>query len=329
LEEGVKPKVFVTRVIPDEGLNLVVEACDAEVWPGELPPPRDVLLERVKGVEGVLSLLTDKIDEELLDAAGPQLKVVSNYAVGYDNVDVAACTRRGIAVGHTPDVLTNATADFAFTLLMAAARRVVEGHQYVRAGKWKTWGPKLLLGYDVHGATLGIIGYGRIGRGLAKRAQGFDMRVLYCDAIPCADQEAGRWAERTDLDDVLCQADFLSIHTPLTTQTRHLISHREFTLMKNTAVLINTSRGPVVDSGALYHALKNGEIAYAALDVTDPEPIAMDDPLLTLDNCLIVPHIASASYAARGAMARLAATNLLAGLQGDPLPKCVNPEVFG
>ena len=323
-----KPKVFVTRVIPDEGLNLVLEACDAEVWPGELPPPRDVLLERVKGVWGVLSLLTDRIDSELLDAAGPQLKVVSNYAVGYDNIDVAACTRRGIAVGHTPDVLTNATADFAFTLLMAAARRVTEGHQYVRAGKWKTWGPKLLLGHDIHGATLGIIGYGRIGRGLAKRAQGFDMRVLYCDAIPCPDQEAGQWAECADLDDVLRQADFLSVHTPLTTKTRHMISHREFTLMKKTAVLINTSRGPVVDSGALYHALKNGEIAYAALDVTDPEPIAMDDPLLTLDNCLIVPHIASASYAARGAMARLAATNLLAGLQGDPLPKCVNPEVF-
>ena len=323
-----KPKVFVTRIIPEEGLKKIIEACDAEVWQDELPPPREVLLEKVKGIEGLLSLLTDKVDDELLDAAGPQLKVVSNYAVGYDNIDVEACTRRGIPVGNTPGVLTDTTADFAFTLLMAAARRVVEGHEYVRAGKWETWGPMLLLGYDVHGATLGIIGYGRIGRGVARRAQGFNMRVLYYDAYPCTDEEAKKWAEPAEFDEVLRQADFITLHTPLTKDTYHLISDREFKLMKKTAILINTSRGPVVDPKALYRALKDGEIAYAALDVTEPEPIPMDDPLLTLDNCLIVPHIASASHATRGKMAEMAAANLLAGLRGERLPTCVNPEVY-
>jgi lactate dehydrogenase-like 2-hydroxyacid dehydrogenase len=328
LNEEAKPKVFVARMIPDEGLDEIRAACDADVWPEELPPPRDVLLEGVRGVEGLLSLLTDRVDAELLDAAGPGLKVVSNYAVGYDNVDVAACTRRGIPVGNTPGVLTDATADFAFALLMAAARRVAEGYDYVRAGRWKTWGPKLLLGYDVHGATLGIVGYGRIGRGVAKRAQGFDMRVLYHDAEPCTDPEASGWAECVELDDLLREADFVTLHTPLTSETHHLIGRRALGLMKETAVLINTSRGPVVDPAALYRALADGQIACAALDVTEPEPISADDPLLTLDSCLIVPHMASASHSARGAMARLAAENLLAGLRGESLPACVNPEVF-
>ena len=324
-----KPKVFVTRIIPDGGLGLVRQACDAEIWPDDVPPPRRVLLEKVRGVEGLLCLLTDPVDAELMDAAGPGLKVISNFAVGYDNVDIAEATARGIPVGNTPGVLTETTADMAFTLLMAAARRVVEGAEYVQAGKWRTWGPMLLLGHDVHGATLGIVGMGRIGQAMARRAAGFGMRVVYYD--PYCDAEKAPFVDvvlRCDLDDLLAEADFVTVHAPLTDDTYHLIDAEALAKMKPTAVLINTSRGPVVDTLALYDALATGQSAYAALDVTEPEPLPAEHKLLTLSNCIVVPHIASASVATRTRMAVMAAETLLAGLRGERLPNCVNPEAY-
>ncbi len=325
-----RPRVFVGRVIPEEGLEPVREACDVDLWTDELPPPRDELLRRVAGTEGLLTLLTERVDAELLDAAGPQLKVVSNYAVGFDNLDIPELTRRRIPAGNTPGVLTETTADLAFALMMAAARRIDEGSRYVRHGRWKTWGPMLLMGVDLHGATLGIVGFGRIGRGMAKRASGFGMRVLYHDVHPAsADDERGLNARRVEMDELLAESDMISLHTNLTDETRHLIDAAALARMKPTAVLVNTSRGPVVDQVALYEALRDGRIFAAALDVTDPEPMPADDPLLTLENCLVVPHIASASGVTRGKMAEIAAANLLAGLRGEPLPTCVNPEVYG
>jgi glyoxylate reductase len=325
-----KPRVFVASVIPNEGLDLVLDACRADVWTGEFPPSRETILERVRGVDGILALLAVRIDGPVMDAAGPALQVISNYAVGYDNVDIPAATVRGIPVGNTPGVLTDTTADFAFALLMAAARRVAEGDRYARAGRWITWGPKLLLGQDVSGATLGIVGFGRIGRAVAKRARGFDMRVLYADPY-CSDDETAReiGARCVNLDTLLCESDFVSIHTPLTEETVHLIDEAALAKMKPTAVLINTARGPVVDAGALYEALASRTIAYAALDVTDPEPLPVDSPLLSLENLVVTPHIASASVVTRGKMARMAAENLVAGLRGERLPHCVNPEVYG
>lgn len=326
---GGRRRVLVTRIIPDEGLEPLHEACEVDLWPEELPPPRDELLRRVAGVDALLSLLTDRVDDELLDSAGPQLRVVSNYAVGFDNIDVPACTRRGIPAGNTPGVLTETTADLAFALLMAAARRVDEGSRYVRAGRWRTWGPLLLLGTDIHGATLGIVGFGRIGREMAKRAGGFGMRVLYHDVHPATpEDEAALGARRVELDELFATADFISLHVNLTDETRHLIDAAALRAMKPTAVLVNTSRGPVVDQAALHDALRDGEIFAAGLDVTDPEPMAPDDPLLSLENCLVVPHIASASSVTRGRMAAMAAANVLAGLRGERLPTCVNPEVY-
>ena len=324
-----KPKVFVARVIPSDGLAKVTEATAATVWPDELPPPREQLLDAIEGCDGVLTLLTDKVDAEFLDRAGPQLKVVSNYAVGFDNVDVAECTRRGIPVGNTPGVLTETTADLAFALLMAAARRLPEGDRYVRAGNWRTWGPMLLLGPDVHGATIGIVGFGRIGQAVAKRASGFGMTILYHDVAELpADVTRPLHARFAPLEELLATADFVSLHVNLTPETRHLINADALKRMKRDAVLVNTSRGPVVDGHALYEALRDGEIFAAALDVTDPEPLPRDDPLLSLDNCLVVPHIASASPATRGKMAEMAAANLLAGVRGERLPTPVNPEVY-
>jgi len=287
-----KPRVFVTRFIPEIGLKRIRESCDAEIWEDELPPPRPILLERVRGLDGLLCLLTDPIDGALMDTAGPQLRVISQMAVGYDNVDVAEATRRGIPVGNTPGVLTECTADFAFTLLVSAARRVVEAERYVKSGKWKTWGPLLLLGADLWQATLGIVGFGRIGQAVARRARGFNMRILYHDAFPNEGVAAELGTEYRPLDDLLQEADFVTLHVPLLPETHHLISERELRLMQKSALLVNTSRGPVVDPKALYEALATGEIGGAALDVTDPEPISMDSPLLRLSNCLIVPHIA-------------------------------------
>jgi lactate dehydrogenase-like 2-hydroxyacid dehydrogenase len=292
-----------------------------DLWEDDLPPPRDELLRRVAGCDGVLTLLTDKVDDAFLDAAGPRLKVVSNYAVGYDNIDVPACARRSIAVGNTPGVLTDTTADLAFALLMAAARRLPEGDRYVRAGAWKTWGPLLLLGPDVHGATIGIVGFGRIGQAVARRARGFGMQVLYHDLEPLPPSVTDPLgATYLPLEQLLPRSDFVTLHVNLSPVTRHLINEGTLAQMKRTAVLVNTSRGPVVDQTALAAALRDGVIWAAALDVTDPEPIPMDDALLGLDNCLIVPHIASASRATRGKMAAMAAANLLAGVRGEALP---------
>ncbi|HXG26482.1 MAG TPA: D-glycerate dehydrogenase [Candidatus Binatia bacterium] len=325
-----RPKVFVSRVIPDEGLAPIRAVADAIVWEDELPPPRDDLLAAVEGCDGILTLLTDRVDDELLERAGPQLRVVSNFAVGFDNIDVAACTRRGIPVGNTPGVLTETTADLAWALLMAAARRLPEGDRYVREGRWRTWGPMLLMGPDVHGATLGIIGFGRIGQAVARRARGFGMRVLYHNPTrvsPTVEAEYG--AEYRTLEGLLPESDFVTLHTVLRPETRGLVNAERLSWMKPTAVLVNTARGPVVDSMALVEALRNRTIAAAALDVTDPEPLPAGHPLLALDNCLVVPHIASASRATRGRMAAMAAANLLAGLRGERLPTPVNPEVYG
>jgi glyoxylate reductase len=323
-----QPRVFVTRQIPDAGLDLVRAACAATIWENELPPPRDVLLRAARDADGLLSLLTDPVDGELLDAC-PRLRVVSNFAVGYDNIDIPAATARGIPVGHTPGVLTETTADFAFTLLLCAARRVVEGVDYVRAGRWQTWGPMLFMGPDVHHATLGLVGLGRIGAEMAKRARGFDMRVLYSDVIRREDLEQSLGLRYVSFDEVLREADFISLHTPLTPETRHLIGRGQLRAMKPTAVLVNTSRGPVVDHDALAEALSAGWITAAGLDVTEPEPLPADHPLVSLPNCVVVPHIASASNATRSAMARIAAENLIAGLNGQPLPATPNPEALG
>lgn len=322
-----KPKVFVTRVIPEKGMEIIRDFCDVDLWQNEFPPSRVELLQHIRGVEGLLCLLTDKIDGEVMDEAGPQFKAISNYAVGVDNIDVPAATARNIPVGNTPGVLTDATADFAFALLMAVARRIPEAERYVHKGRWKTWGPMMLLGVDIQGATLGLIGFGRIGKAVARRALGFDMRVIYYSpnekkAYPELN------ATQVGFETLLEESDFISLHTPLTPDTRSLIDSQAFSKMKPNAVLINTARGPVVDTEALYQALKEKRIFGAGLDVTDPEPIPMDSPLLTLDNIVIVPHIASASTATREKMAWMAAQNLIAGLKGERLPNCVNPEVY-
>jgi len=323
-----KPQVYVTRVIPEAGMEMIRASSVAEVWERGSPPPYKVLLEKVAGLDGLVCLLTDRIDGALMDAAGDSLRVISQMAVGFDNIDIEAATERGIPVGNTPGVLTDTTADFAFTLLMAAARRIAEGERYVKAGKWKTWGPTLLMGQDIHRATLGLVGLGRIGKGMARRASGFGMRVIYSDPMVDETEAKELGAESYEFDDLLAESDFVSLHVPLTPETTHLMGEKEFKRMKPSAILINTARGSAVDSNALYHALKEGEIAYAALDVTEPEPISLDDPLLTLDNCLIVPHIASSSLATRSRMAVMAAQNLEAGLKGEELPHCVNPEVY-
>ena len=321
------PLVAVTRIIPEAGLRLLRGATQVRLWEEELPPSPAQLADLLRGCDGALTLLTDTIDGEVLDRE-PQLRVVSNFAVGYDNVDVPAATARGVAVCNTPGVLTETTADFAWALLMTAARRVVEGADYVRAGKWRTWGPKLLLGRDLTGATLGIVGFGRIGREVAKRARGFDMRVLASDTHE--DEAAARELGATyyPLDDLLRESDFVTLHVQLTPETTQMIGTRELGLMKREAILVNAARGPVVDTDALVAALRDGTIAGAALDVTDPEPLPADHPLIALPNALVVPHMASATVATRDRMAALAAQNLLAVLRGEHPPGIVNPEAL-
>jgi glyoxylate reductase len=322
-----KPKVFITRAIPEKGFEIIRDFCDVDLWPDELPPTRAEILQHVHGMDGLLCLLTDKIDSAVMDEAGPQLKVISNHAVGFDNIDVNAATARKIPIGNTPDVLTDATADFAFALMMAVARRIPEAERYVHEGKWKTWGPMILLGVDLKGATLGLVGFGRIGKAMARRAAGFDMRVIYYDPSekkPDPDIKA----TRVDFETLLKESDFISLHTPLTPETRHLINTEALSKMKQNAVLVNTSRGPVVDMNALYEALKERRIFGAGLDVTELEPLPMDSPLLTLENIVIAPHIASASKTTREKMSWMAAQNLIAGLKGERLPNCVNPQVY-
>jgi glyoxylate reductase len=319
-----KPKVFITRRIPDAGLNLIHEECEVDLWDQDLPPSKEQLLEHVHGVDGILSLLSDPIDAVVIQAAGENLRVISNYAVGYNNIDIQEASRRKIPVGNTPGVLTEATADFAFALMMSAGRRVVEAEKHVRAGKWKTWGPSTLLGVDFAGATLGIIGFGRIGQAMARRATGFGMRILIYD--PTAQPMAG--IIKVDLDTLYRESDFISIHTPLTPETKYLINADAFARMKPNAVLVNTARGEIVDQEALYDALQNHKIFAAGIDVSDPEPLPMDSPLLELDNLIICPHIASASTSTRENMALIAAANLLAGLRRERLPFIVNPEIY-
>lgn len=322
-----KPKVYVNRLIPEEALKKLAQSCDYRIWEGELTVPRDVLLKEVPEIDALLSLLTDKIDAPIMDAA-PKLRVISNMAVGFDNIDVREATRRKIVVCNTPGVLTETTADFAFALLLAAARRVAEGERNVKEGKWKTWGPMTLLGHDVHHATLGIIGLGRIGAEVAKRAKGFDMKILYYDSVRRPELEKTLGVEFRDLKTLLGESDFVTVHAPLLPETYHLIGEEQFKIMKKTAIVVNTARGPIVDPKALYNALRDHQIAYAALDVTEPEPIPLSDPLLTLNNILIVPHIASASVATRTKMALMAVDNLLAALRGERPPYIVNPEVL-
>ncbi len=316
-----KPKVFVTRQIPGPGLNLLRDQCEVDVWEEELPPEKGMLLQRVRGANGLLTMLSDRIDAEVMDAAGESLRVVANYAVGYDNIDLAAAAARGVRVGNTPGILTDATADLAFALMMSAGRRIAEGSRYVRDGRWRTWGPSLLLGVDFQGATLGILGYGRIGRAMARRARGFDMRILFTHPGRTVEPEGD--ARQVDLDTLLRESDFLSLHVPLTPRTRNLIDGAALARMKPTAVLINTARGAVVDQLALADALREGRLFAAGLDVSDPEPLPMEHPLHALDNCLIVPHIGSASRTTRGKMGVMAAENILAGLRGEELPNPV------
>ncbi len=320
-------RVFVSRLIPERGLNKVKAATDTEVWNSDMPPPADVLLEKAKDCDGLLALLTDKINGDFMDAC-PKLKVIANLAVGFDNIDISAATERGVIVGNTPGVLTDTTADFAWTLLMAAARRLTEGERYVRDGKWQTWGPLLLRGQDIHHATLGLVGLGRIGSEMARRAQGFSMQVLYNDIFRREDLEESMGIRYVDMDTLLSESDFVSVHVPLLNETHHLIDAAAFAKMKNSAVLVNSARGPIVDPKALYDALSSGQIFAAGLDVTEPEPIEMDDPLLTLENCVIAPHIASGSVETRAQMSDVAAENILAGLAGQQGPAIVNPEVF-
>ena len=321
-------KVFVTRKILEEGLNMLRERYDVEVSDYDGVIPREMLLEKVKGVDALLSLLTDKIDAEVMDAAGPNLKIIANYAVGYNNIDVEEATKRCIMVTNTPGVLTETTADFAWTLLMAIARRIVEADKFVREGKFRGWEPMLLLGTDVFGATLGIVGFGRIGQAMARRALGFNMRVLYYDNSKVDEQiEKELKATFVDLPTLLKESDFVTLHVPLTKQTHHLIGEKELKMMKKDAYLINTARGPVVDEKALVKALKEGWIKGAALDVFENEP-EIEPELLKLDNVVLAPHIASASYATRSKMSVMVAENIIKALSGEVPPNLVNPEVL-
>ncbi len=319
-----KPTIFITRRIPEAGLDLLRDQCEIILWDQALPPGRREILEKVPGVSGILSLLTDKIDEEIMDRSGSQLKVISNYAVGYNNIDIQAANQRKIAVGNTPDVLTDATADHAFALMLAAGRHIVAGEKNVREGAWKTWGPGILLGADFKGATLGLIGYGRIGKAMARRASGFDMQVIFYDPTAETDEKA----RKVDLETLLCQSDVISLHAPLTAETRFLINEDSFKKMKPNCILVNTARGEMIESNSLYYALKNRQIFAAGIDVTDPEPLLHDSPLLTLENLIVTPHIASASFKTRDDMAIIAAKNIIAGIQGQRLPHIVNPEIY-
>ncbi|MEP0766511.1 MAG: D-glycerate dehydrogenase [Fimbriimonadia bacterium] len=322
-----KPNAYVTRWMPEEALDLIRAHANLRQWePADVPVPRETLLSEAREAEGLLVFLTDRIDPELLDAA-PKLRVVSNCAVGFDNIDVPACTARGVAVGNTPGVLTETTADLAWALLMAAARRIGESERVVRGGRWKSWSLMYMVGQDVHGATLGIVGMGRIGTAVARRGLGFGMRILYTDRSANEQAERELGALRVSLDDLLAESDFVSVHLPLSHETRNLFGAEEFRKMKRTAVFVNTARGGVVDQAALARALAAGEIAAAGLDVYVTEPLPMDDPLLGLENVVLTPHIGSASVQTRTGMARIAAQNLVAGLVGEMLPHPVNPEV--
>ena len=318
-----RPRVFVTRRLPGDAVERLAAVADVDVWPERLPPPPGDLADRAAEADGLLVLLTDRVDAALLDRC-QRLRVVANMAVGYDNLDVDALTARGVPASNTPGVLTESTAELTWALILAATRRVVEAERAVRRGGWVTWEPGYLLGRDLAGGTLGIVGFGKIGAAVARRARSFDLRVLAWTPRP-KPVEGVEWVA---LDDLLARADVVSVHCALTPETRGLIGARALALMKPSAVLVNTARGPIVDQAALAEALRERRIFAAALDVVEREPIAPDDPLLSLDNCVVVPHIGSATVATRGRMAAMAAGNVLAGLRGERLPNCVNPAVY-
>lgn len=308
-------RCFVTRPLPGSALERLAAEHEVEVWRGEEPPSRAELVERARDAEGLLSQLTERVDAELLERC-PRLLAVSNYAVGFDNVDLAAATARGIPVGHTPGVLTEATADLTWALLLAGARRLREADAAVRAGDW-SWDPGFLIGHDVHGSTLGIVGLGRIGAAVARRAEGFGVTVVH------SSRDRG-----IPLHELLERSDFVSLHAPLTAETRGLIGEAALRRMRTTGILVNTARGPLVDTDALVRALHEGWIGGAALDVTDPEPLPPEHPLLRCPNLTIAPHIGSATRRTRAAMADIAVDNLLAALRGERMPHCANPEVY-
>lgn len=323
-----RPKVLVTRPIMDEPTRVLRERCDATIHENEFGIPREDLLQVVKGMDAVITMLTEKVDAELLTAAGPQLKIVANHAVGFDNVNLADCTASGVMATNTPDVLTETTADTAWALMMAAARRLGEGERFLRARKPWIWGPLMMLGQDVHHKTLGIVGFGRIGQAMARRAQGFGMRAIYYDVYrPPRDIEEQYATEYREFEDLLAEADFLTIHVALTPETRHLFGAEQFRKMKSTAVLVNSSRGPVIDEAALAVALKSGEIFGAGLDVFEKEP-EVHEGLLELENVVVVPHLGSATIDTRNAMGMLAVENVFAALDGRRPPTLLNPEVL-
>ena len=324
-----KPKVYVSRILPEPGMGLLYENCDVSLHPEkDTPPSREELLSKSKECEGVLVLLTERIDREFLDNAA-RLKVVSTYSVGVDHIDVPYATQLGVMVVSTPDVLTEATADFTFALILATARRLAEGDRFVRSGLWNTWSPYLLLGNDVHGSTLGIVGMGRIGKAMACRALGFGMHVIYFDRKGRnAELEKDLRVSYADFDDLLRRSDVVSVHLPLDEKTHHRFGEREFSLMKRSAVFVNAARGGIVDTGALYSALKTGQIFSAGLDVFEEEPIDSNNPLLRLDNVVLAPHLGSASIQARAKMSELAASNLIDPLNGKVPKALVNKEVL-
>ena len=326
-KEMQKQQVFITRRIAEKALALLENEVEMEIWEEETPPPYEILQEKIKNCDGLLTLLTDPIDADLIKSAS-NLKTISQMAVGFDNIDINTATELGIPVGNTPDALTETCADFTFALILSIARRIVESDKEVRQGIWRPWGPDVLVGEDVFNATLGIIGLGRIGQAVARRASGFNMKILYTGRSrhPEAEKELG--ATYVDLDTLLQESDFISIHTSLNDETRGMIGEKEFSKMKKNAILINTSRGGVIDSQALYTALKEKRITGAALDVYETEPIPDNTPILELDNLVITPHIASASVKTREKIAIMAAENLLAGLKGKTLPYCANPKVY-
>jgi lactate dehydrogenase-like 2-hydroxyacid dehydrogenase len=324
---GDRPRVAVTRRLPGGALDRLGDHADVDVWPDRLPPSPDELRTFVAGAGALVTMLTDRVDAPVLDAC-PAVRVVANVAVGYDNLDVAELTRRGIPATNTPGVLTESTADLAWALMLAACRRLPEGAAAVKAGEWVTWEPDWLLGFDIAGATLGIVGYGRIGAAVARRAAGFDMDVLAWNRTPKPAGEASG-VTFVGLDELLHRADIVTVHCALTDETRGLVGGAELAAMKPTAVLVNTARGPIVDQRALASALRSGEIFAAGLDVVEEEPIPPDDELLGLPNCLVLPHVGSATVATRTRMAGMAVDNVLAVLAGDRPPTCVNPTVLG
>jgi glyoxylate reductase len=317
-------KVYITREITGKAIDYLAERCSLEVSPEDRPLTREELLRNVRGKDAVLTMLNDRVDAELMEAAGGQVRIFANYAVGYNNIDVAAATERGIFISNTPDVLTDATADIAWSLLMAAARRVVDGDRVTRRGDFIGWEPLFMLGMDIVGRTIGIIGAGRIGQAVARRARGFDMKVIYTANSPKAEFEKATGATYARLDDLVREADFITLHLPLTEKTRHLIGEREFGMMKKTAVLVNTARGPIVDEKALAGALRSGRIFAAGLDVYEREP-EVEPGLLDLDNVVLCPHLGSATFETRDRMGIMAADNIIAALKGETPPQCLNP----